>query len=109
MAHRAKRHKGQSSKGPAGNTNGTGQGIPGSGEPGPDRPAPSFGQPEATPDPTKFVVYHPTDAAAYKEIDKLNQEHKLAPIAFPAPRGLPEPRLTLAEVLGPSGAAAEQK
>jgi Calcineurin-like phosphoesterase len=111
MAHRYKRHKGEGSKGPDGNggTNGTGQGIPGSGQPGPDEAAPSFAQPEATPDPTKFVVYHPTDAAAYREIDKLNREHKLVPTPFPAPRGLPEPRLTLAEVLGPSGASAVQK
>ena len=111
MAQRHKRHKGEAPKGPGGNggTNGSGQGVPGSGQPGPDEAAPSFAQPEATPDPTKFVVYHPTDAAAYREIDKLNREHKLAPTPFPAPRGLPEPRLTLAEVLGPSGASAVQK
>ncbi|WP_419759989.1 metallophosphoesterase family protein [Acidisoma sp.] len=111
MAQRPKRHKGHTHKGSTGtgDTNGTAQGVPGSGRPGPEQPGPSFGQPEATPDPTKFVVYHPTDAAAYKQIDELNREHKLAPIPFPAPRGLPEPRLTLAEVLGPNGAAAEQK
>ena len=112
MAHRDKRHKGRVRKGShgAGNgdTGGGDNGIPGTGQPGPDAPGPSFAQPEATPDPTKFVVYHPTDAAAYSEIDKLNREHKLAPTPFPAPRGLPEPRLTLAEVLGPSGAAAVQ-
>ena len=53
---------------------------------------------------TKFVIYHPTDNKAYREIDQLNREHKLAPMPFPAPRGVPEPRLTLAEVLGPTGA-----
>jgi hypothetical protein len=108
MAERKKRHKGPAHKAPGdnGNTHGTGQGIPGSGQPGPKEPSPSFAQPEATPDPTKFLVYHPTDNAAYSEIDALNREHKLAPIPFPAPRGLPEPRLTLEEVLGPSGAAA---
>ena len=114
MAHPPKRHKGHPPKGQDGNGNGNGNGnasgtgIPGSGQPGPAEPGPSFGQPEATPDPTKFVVYHPTDAAAYKQIDELNREHKLAPAPFPAPRGLPEPRLTLAEVLGPSGATAVQ-
>jgi hypothetical protein len=60
---------------------------------------PSFGQPRPTPDPTKFTVNHPSDNPIYKEIDKLNAEHKLAPLPFPAPRGLPEPKLTLAAVL----------
>src|ERR1700733_12306694 len=60
---------------------------------------PTFGQPHPTPDPTKFVVKHPSDNPAYKQIDKLNAEHKLAPLPFPAPRGLPEPKLTLAQVL----------
>lgn len=61
---------------------------------------PAFAQPEPTPDPTKFEIKHPSDNAAYKEIDKLNREHKLFPLPFPPPRGLPEPRLTLAAVLG---------
>jgi hypothetical protein len=61
--------------------------------------APAFAQPEPTPDPAKFVVKHPSDNPVYKEIDKLNAEHKLEPLPFPAPRGLPEPRLTLATVL----------
>jgi hypothetical protein len=91
MADRDKRHKGRVRKGShgAGNgdTGGGDNGIPGTGQPGPDAPGPSFAQPEATPDPTKFVVYHPTDAAAYSEIDKLNREHKLAPTPFPAPGG----------------------
>jgi hypothetical protein len=113
MAQKNKRHKGQAQKGSDGSggdggTKGTGSGTPGSGKPGPNVPSPSFAQPEATPDPTQFVVYHPTDKAAYSQIDALNREHKLAPLSFPAPRGLPEPRLTLAEVLGPSGATAEQ-
>jgi hypothetical protein len=60
---------------------------------------PAFGQPRPTPDPTKFVVKHPSDNPAYKQIDKLNAEHKLAPLPFPSPRGLPEPKLTLAQVL----------
>ena len=61
---------------------------------------PVFAQPEPTPDPTLFRVRHPSDAPAYKIIDELNREHKIAPLPFPPPRGLPEPRLTLTEVLG---------
>jgi Calcineurin-like phosphoesterase len=60
---------------------------------------PVFSQPQPTPDPTKFEVKHPSDDPAYKQIDVLNREHKLAALPFPAPRGLPEPRLTLAAVL----------
>ncbi|GAB0113276.1 metallophosphoesterase family protein [Acidisoma sp. C75] len=73
------------------------------------QPAPSFAQPEPGPDPTQFAVYHPTDSAIYRTIDTLNREHLITPLPFPAPRGGTEPRLTLAEVLGPGGAAAEQK
>jgi hypothetical protein len=62
---------------------------------------PVFAQPQPTPDPTQFRIPHPSDAQAYAEIDALNRDHKLGPL--PSPRGLPEPRLTLAEVLGPSG------
>jgi calcineurin-like phosphoesterase family protein len=72
-----------------------------------DRPV--FGQPEPTPDPTKFVVKHPSDNPAYKEIDALNAEHKLAPLPFPAPRGLPEPKLTLADVLDVSEASLQSQ
>src|ERR1700738_3145927 len=61
---------------------------------------PVFSQPQATPDPTVFRVPHPSDDAAYKEIDKLNAEHKLFPLPFPTPRGGVEPTLTLAEVMG---------
>src|ERR1700722_20469733 len=60
---------------------------------------PVFAQPQPTPDPKKFEVKHPSDGPAYKRIDVLNREHKLAPLPFPAPRDLPEPRLTLADVL----------
>ena len=62
-------------------------------------PTPVFAEPEPTPDPTKFRVKHPSDNPAYKQIDELNKQHKLAPLPFPAPRGLPEPKLTLAAVL----------
>ncbi|HUC16923.1 MAG TPA: metallophosphoesterase [Acetobacteraceae bacterium] len=61
---------------------------------------PVFAQPEPTPDPTRFAVRHGSDREAYREIDILNREHRLAPMPFPAPRGGIEPRLTLAEVLG---------
>ncbi len=66
---------------------------------------PVFGQPQPTPDPTVFRVPHPSDDAAYKEIDTLNAEHKLFPLPFPTPRGGVEPRLTLAEVFGGNTAA----
>ena len=61
---------------------------------------PVFAQPEPTADPTLFRVRHPSDADAYRRIDELNREHRIAPLPFPPPRGLPEPRLTLTEVLG---------
>lgn len=70
---------------------------------------PVFGQPEPTPDPTKFVVQHPSDNPAYKEIDKLNAEHKIEPLPFPPPRGLPEPKLTLAAVLDVSETSLESQ
>lgn len=61
---------------------------------------PVFAQPEPTADPTVFRVQHPSDSEAYKEIDKLNAEHKLLPLPFPGPRGGVEPRLTLEQVFG---------
>lgn len=61
---------------------------------------PVFGQPEPTPDPTQFVVKHPSNNDAYKQIDQLNIEHRLEPMRFPAPRNLLEPVLTLAQILG---------
>ncbi|CAE6758053.1 metallophosphoesterase family protein [Paraburkholderia haematera] len=69
---------------------------------------PVFAQPQPTADPTVFRVPHPSDDAAYKEIDKLNAEHKLFPLPFPAPRGGVEPRLTLAEVMGGNAAAIDR-
>ena len=70
---------------------------------------PTFGQPHPTPDPTKFVVKHPSDNPIYKEIDKLNAEHKIHPLPFPAPRGVPEPRLTLAAVLDTTDASLQKQ
>jgi hypothetical protein len=68
--------------------------------------APVFAQPEPTPDPTLFKIKHPSDTAAYKEIDALNAEHKIQPLPFPAPRGPGlEPQLTLAQVFGTSTSA----
>ena len=77
------------------------------GQPGGMRPrtagGPVFVEPVPTADPTKFVVKHPSDGAAYKILDGLQAAGKLRPTPFPLPRGLPEPRLTLADVLGPAG------
>jgi hypothetical protein len=71
--------------------------------------APVFSQPQPTDDPTEFKVKHPSDGAAYKQIDQLNSENKLAPIPFPLPRGLPEPKLTLAAVLGDDEGALQKR
>jgi hypothetical protein len=70
---------------------------------------PVFAQPQPTNDPVKFQVKHPSDGPAYKRIDELNREHKLAPTPFPAPRDLPEPRLTLATILGDSEASVQRR
>src|SRR5271166_5011398 len=50
--------------------------------------APQFNQPQATPDPTKFKIHHPSDNAAYKKLDALAAEGKLKPMGFPLPRGV---------------------
>ena len=71
-----------------------------------DVPQPIFAQPTASVDPTEFVVKHGSDAQAYKTLDALNAQHALQPLPFPAPRGLPEPVLTLAAVLGNKGEVA---
>jgi hypothetical protein len=77
----------------------------GAATPAPRRLAgPVFAEGEPTADPTIFRVRHLSDAPAYREIDELNREHRIAPLPFPAPRGLPEPRLSLTQVLG--GASA---
>src|ERR1700761_7921769 len=70
---------------------------------------PVFAQPQPTPDPAKFEIKHPSDNPAYKKIDELNREHKIAPLKFPPPRGLPEPQLSLAAVLDMDAKALEQK
>ena len=72
-------------------------------------PKPVFAQPHPTPDPAKFEVKHPSDNPTYKKIDELNKEHKIAPLPFPPPRGLPEPKLTLAAVLDTDANALTDK
>ena len=69
---------------------------------------PLFAQPEATADPTRFKIKHPSDEPAYKEIDELNREHKIQPLPFPAPRGGVEPQLTLEQVFGGNTAAIDK-
>ena len=44
---------------------------------------------------------HPT-IRPIKKFDQLNAAHKLKALPFPAPRGLPEPQLSLADILGAS-------
>ncbi|MBV9461489.1 MAG: metallophosphoesterase [Bradyrhizobium sp.] len=68
-----------------------------------------FAQPHPTPDPSKFETKHPSDNPVYKKIDELNREHKIHPLPFPPPRGLPEPRLTLAAVLATDTNALAQR
>lgn len=58
-----------------------------------------FSQPQPTADPTKFTIKHASDTPAYTEIDELNKEHKLHAMPFDAPRGVPEPTLTYADVV----------
>jgi len=70
---------------------------------------PVFAQPAPTPDPAKFEVKHPSDNPIYKQIDQLNREHKITTLPFPAPRGVPEPRLSLAEVLDVDAATLDRK
>ncbi len=67
--------------------------------------APVFAQPEPTPDPSTFKIKHPSDDAAYKQIDELNAEHKINPLPFPMPRGGSEPQLSLVEVFGGNASA----
>ena len=80
---------------------------PGSSAPRPVK-GPLFAQPEATADPTRFKIKHPSDDPAYKEIDELNREHKIQPLPFPAPRGGVEPQLTLEQVFGGNTSAIDK-
>ena len=87
-------------------SSGTGASQPGT-QPEPQI-QPSFAQPVPTPDPAQFIVRHPSDATAYRTLDALDREHKLASLPFPSPRDLPEPRLAYAMALGDLGPAAVQ-
>ena len=69
---------------------------------------PVFAQPQSTPDPNQFRVRHPSDGPAYKQIDQLNREHKIHPLPFPPPRGVPEPKLTLEDVFGGNSGAIQK-
>lgn len=63
----------------------------------PDPSQPVFGQPQPSPDPTRFVVPHPSDSGLYKKVNpKLLQ-------AIPAPRDPANLILTLGSVLGAEG------
>lgn len=89
---------------------GSGTSQPPSTPPDPGGPVtvnnPQFGQPQATTDPTKFRVKHASDTAAYAILDK---EKNLPPLPFPQSSGGTEPVLTLAQAVGPHGAALEQQ
>jgi hypothetical protein len=63
---------------------------------------PQFAEPQATPDPTQFLVRHASDTAAYKILDATPN---LPPLPFDPPRGLPEPTMLLEDALGTSGSA----
>src|SRR5579863_2980685 len=65
---------------------------------------PIFAQAVPTPDPTIFAVKHASDTQAYNELDALRRAHQLFALPFPKPRGLPEPKLTLQQVLGDDAA-----
>lgn len=62
---------------------------------------PQFADPMSTPDPTSFVVFHGSDAAAYDILDK--ERRLLRPRPFPA-AAEPEPTLLLAATYGTKGA-----
>src|ERR1700753_1336969 len=82
--------------------------VPVKNPPPPDNSAPiptsgpQFGQPGATPDPTKFVVKHGSDSGAYKIIDAQKQN----PRPFPVVAGEDEPVVSLEEALDKAGAQA---
>lgn len=65
---------------------------------------PQFGEPAPTPDPTKFIVMHGSDTAAYQILDR--EKSALQPRPFPI-AGQTEPVLTLAQALGDEGGSIE--
>ncbi len=71
--------------------------------PGRNRPA-NVRPARAVPDPTQFVIPHPSDNQEYQQVNR----HLLH--AFPAPRGgAVEPALSLSDALGDQGPAAISK
>ena len=64
-------------------------------------PGPQFAEPDPTPGPTKFVVKHGSDAAAYKILD--SEAGQLKPRPFPVVEGVDEPTLSLADAIGSKG------
>jgi hypothetical protein len=62
---------------------------------------PQFGEPIATPDPTKFTVKHGSDKEAYSILDK--ERGQIPPIPFPKAGPDVEPILQLAKALGDKG------
>ncbi len=62
---------------------------------------PQFGEPAPTPDPTSYRVKHTSDAQAYKILD--SEKRTLKPRPFPMAEDM-EPRLSLADAIGPQGA-----
>ncbi len=62
---------------------------------------PTFSEGQVTPDPKGFLEPHPSDAALYKEVDKLLTKQVTA---FPKSRMAPDALLSLADVYGDRGA-----
>ncbi len=61
---------------------------------------PVFAQGRPTPDPTRFKVPHPSDAALYRRLQALLYEDV---VGFPRSRAAPEELYRLATALGPHG------
>jgi Icc-related predicted phosphoesterase len=66
---------------------------------------PQFGEPTVSIDPSKFVVKHGSDKAAYSILDK--EKGSLKPRPFPVAQEI-EPTLTLAAAIGAKGASVEK-
>jgi hypothetical protein len=106
MARKPAPRKTTKTRADAGNTGGAPDNPPSANDAPTPVSAPAFAQPAPTDDPGKFLVQHHSDSEAYRKIDALNKQSKLAPMPFPDPRGFsaaaPEPVLTLASVWGGS-------
>jgi hypothetical protein len=62
---------------------------------------PQFAESSATPDPSQFRLKHGSDKQAYTILD--SQRGVLEPRPYPVVEGVPEPLLTLEQVLGAQG------